>query len=224
MATREVINDFDPVKFSVEENEYLYKQLGKPPVVALRELGPKVNPNAVRPILERVYELNELQSHKNIPWVGVEKLKDAISVYLTQYEKWSVDKRRGRPRFPSMHSYDTKGRPHMQGPGSDSGQVRTYFGANGERLPFSVALFEGGEARWTPDWIDAVEVAKPVAPLVVNGEANRIECPICGHTESFKAESRSSYNAARGRISKHLRQSTVSPEAHREVHTNEFGN
>jgi hypothetical protein len=124
-----------------------------------------------------------------------------------------------------MHSFDSKGRPHRYGPGSDAGRVKTYFTAKGERLPFALELIPTGVADWTPLWAAGADDPGQDAGIFNNAEKNRIECMIagCGHTESYKTDSRSSYNAARARISKHLRTATNSVDAHREVHTNEFG-
>jgi hypothetical protein len=119
-----------------------------------------------------------------------------------------------------MHAYDGKGRPHRQGVGSDSGQVRTYFDAAGQRVPFAIELVPTGQAEWHPEWAKADEASDG---LKVDRDNRRIECLICGHTEAFNPDSRGSYNAARGRISKHLRSATIEVERHREVHMTEFG-
>lgn len=216
-------NIFDPVLNSEEENAFLLEAVGQPPVVALKQVPPGVNPNQVRPILERVYELQELEKHAGEKWVGVEAIKAAIKTYQEQSAKWAADNRRGRPRFPSLYSFDSRGRAHRYGPGSDSGRVRTYFTDKGERKPFAVELIPSEVAEWAPDWIQAVAQAdEPGDGLTVNYDKNRIEC-FCGHTEQFKAESRGSYNAARARMSKHLRSATEEAARHREVHTAVFG-
>ncbi len=214
---------FDPVAYSKEENEFFLAHLGKPTVVALREVKAPVNPRAVQPVLDRVNELEELRKHNSVNWVGVQALKDAIKVWLEQDARWEYDylRTRGRaPRFPSMFSYDTKGRPHRSGPGSDTHVPKTYFDAKGDRHEFAVDLQPEFEAPWvSPGFTEKPQTTG----LVVNQEANRIEC-FCGHTESFKADSRASYNAARARMSKHLRKETLRQEEHRDVHTQEFGN
>lgn len=241
----QAIELFDPVKYSLQENAFLLKHLGEPPVVALesirsvpmpypaqKEKNPVLYPDgvipaAVRPIIERVYELQELEKHKGESWVGVEALKGKIRDYLRESEKWSSDKRRGRVRFPSMASYDAKGRPHMGAVGSDSGFVKTYFDANGNRIPFAIELQPSGLADWHPEWsqegkVDETLVDKRLQ-IFVDADNRRMECKICGHTESYKPESRASYNAARARISKHLRTADLEVSLHRELHTNEFG-
>lgn len=224
------IHSFDPVKFSNAENDFLLENLGLPTVVALRKVTFPVNPKAVKPILDRVNELIELEKHDGVKWVGIDRLKQAIYKWREQNAKWLSDYNKSgkkAPRWPSMYSFDSKGRPHWAGPGSDSGQVRTYFGPAGERIPFEVLLVPDNYVEWVAPTI-AEDNSDPL--LYVDPQANRIECRVpvdggfCGHTESYKAGSRSSYNAARARMSKHLRKATQNAEAHRELHTNEFGN
>jgi hypothetical protein len=214
---------FDPVLYSRAENNFLLSTLGQPPVVALQSLPPNVNIKAVKPVLDRVFELQQLQEHSNQSWVGVEAVKAKIQTYLEQSAKWAAEKRRGRPRYPSMFSFDQRGKAHRSGPGSDSGRVRTYFNEKGERIPFAIDLTNATEQVWAPDWIAVAANDEPKAGLKVDSDKRRIECLICGHTESFNTESRASFNAARARISRHLRSAKTQPEAHREVHTAEFG-
>lgn len=219
-----IMQFFDPVSLSKAENRFLLQHVGKPPVVALSEVVHPVNPRAVKPVLDRVYELLELEKHRGEKWVGVEAIKAAISRWLEMDEKWSKEAKRGRPRFPSLFSFDGRGRGHRYGPGSDSGWVRTYFDEKGKRQTFAIALTESAEVK--ADEVFAPEYAgadMPTDGIKVDPDNRRIECLVCGHTESFNPESRASYNAARARISKHLRKATIEPDRHREVHTAEFG-
>lgn len=211
---------FDPVAYSLEENQFIKENIGKPPIVALQNRPAGVNVTAVRPVLVRVYELEELQKHSGIPWSGLQAVRDAIDTYLAMAEKWANDRRKGAPRFPSLYSYDQKNRPHIYGPGSDAGKVASYINRDSQRVRFEVDLVPDGTPSWVPDWKEGSE--RPESGLTVNSELNRIECNICGHTESFKADSRASFNASRARMSKHLRSSLVEPSAHRELHTLEF--
>lgn len=235
--TKNEITEFDPVTYSKEELLWLLVNLDKPPVVArgniravrLPALGQNknnviypdgVNANAVMPLLERVQQLDQLEQHEGTKWVGKEAIKRAIQTFLDVDAKWEHDWRRtkGRaPRFPSFYSFDSKGRPHFGGPGSDSGKVKTYFGPNGERIPFALPLIAEEVIDWSPGFTE-----KPEEGLTVNESLHRIEC-FCGHTEQYKLGSRSSFNAARARISKHLRSATDDTDRHREIHTNEFG-
>lgn len=239
---------FNPVKLSTAENKFLLDHLGEAPVKALREIKGVRNPNAhpkdknpiiypdgvvpaaVKPILEGIYELEMLAREDGVKWIGIEKVKDAIRVWLRENAKWASDAQRYKnaPRFPSLYTYDSKGRAHRQGPGSDSGEVKTYFGPAGERIPFEIELL----MDYVPEWIAPAETeaAQVESQLKVNTDLSRIECHVplsaggvCGHTESYKASNRASYNAARARMSKHLRKTNEEVDAHRELHTNEFG-
>lgn len=254
------VDTFNPVKLSLEENEFLLQHLGEPSSVALREIKavplpnpPRDNktgriidknpvhypdgviPASVKPILDRVYELQDLEQKFGEKWIGVDAVKDRIKVYLAQQTKWQDDKRRfpKAPRFPTMSSFDAKGKPHLGGPGADCGEVRTYFDKTGTRHEFALDLLKNKETGgWSPEWVakeappseapkvDPVQSAKA---LVHNSGANRIECPICQHTESYRPDAKTSYNAARARMSKHLRTETREQALHRELFTNEFG-
>lgn len=212
---------FDPVLYSISENRFFLEHLGKPPVVALKEVPREVNVKAIEPLLRRVFELEQLKEHEGQDWAGLEAIKAKIVDYLRENAKWKSDNKRFRkaPRFPTMYSFDSKGRAHRGGVGSDSGRVRTYFDASGNRVPFEIPL--SGEVF--EEWAGPVATESPKASgLVVNDKENRIECSLCGHTESFKGESRASYNAARARMSKHLRKATDKADEHRLLHTEEF--
>lgn len=226
----ENINEFDPVLYSNEENQFLLENVGKPTVVALKNVGPNVVLPAVKAVLDRVNELIELEKHEGLKWVGVQAIKDSITVWFRENSKWASEHRRfprQAPRFPSLYSWDAKGRPHLGGPGSDSSRVKTFFGPAGERIPFAVKLIiEDGGAYKGPGFTEG-----SLDPsLKVDTDLHRIECRVpveggimCGHTESYKADSRASYAAARARMSKHLRKATLNTEGHRELYTNEFG-
>lgn len=248
-----VQDTFDPTRYSLEECQFLLDNLGKPPVVSLRQIQPErladparnpttgkvidknpvhypkgVIPAAVKGALDRIYELLALERDAAEPWVGLEAVKACITTYIEQATKWARDAKRGAPRFPSMHSFDTRNRPHRGGPGSDSGTVSTYFDANGDRHKFAINLFSLGHAgTWSPEWADkraGTEQMETQAKggLTLNADALRYEC-FCGHTEHFKAESRMSQNAARARMGKHLVKAPDAPEKHREIYTVEFG-
>ena len=235
-------NTFDPVRLSIPENQFLLKHLGEPWTVAARDIHPVplvaphrkdrnpvhypdgVTPAAVRPVIDRVYELVELEKNHGEKWVGIDAVKAACQTYIAQSEQWEKDKRRGAPRFPSMHSFDSKGRPFKGGPGSDTGQVHSYLTNAGERKPLAIDLIPTDSEKWVAPWAEnqTEAVGDLQDGLVVNDEQARIEC-FCGHVEKFKKDVRSSYNSARARMSKHLRGAKEEVFRHREVHTANFG-
>lgn len=215
-----MMNKFDPALYSIAENEFLLASVGTPSIVALKT-APSVGVNirAVKPVLDRIMDLTDQEKHDKTPWCGLEAVRSAITTYLAQMDKWSTDQRRGAPRFPSTYTYDVRGRRFRSGPGSDSAAVKTYFAPDGTRKEFAVDLVLSVAPEWNPDWAKADE---PKGGLVNNAAQTRIEC-FCGHTESYKIDSRQSYNAARARMSRHLRKATTDVDQHRETHTNEFG-
>lgn len=248
-----MLTQFDPVKFSRQECDFLIRNLGKPSVVALKEIKGIVNPAAqrgvdgrikdtnpviypdgvvpanVKPVLDGIYELIELEKHEGLKWVGIEAVKTALNTWVREDSKWeeAYNRTRGRaPRYPSLYAWDARGQGHWAGAGSDSGQVKTYFGPAGERIPFQIDLIYEARQDWTPP---VAEDRQFKSALFLDDKAHRIECRVpnpdgtfCGHTENYKPDSRASYNAARARMSKHLRKATVEADAHRELHTLEF--
>ena len=197
---------FDPVKYSVEENQFFLQHLGTSPVAVLQAPLPTgVAPAAVQEVLGTVYELEELQKHRGNTWVGSASISAAIEVYLRESAKWVDLAKKGAPRFPTMHAWDGKGRPHRSGIGSDAGQVTTYIDADGNRQPLAVSLTESPVASFHPDWV------KPEAPLpdayVVDEDQGILTCPVDGWSTNFKPESRSSFNVARARMARHCKSS-----------------
>jgi hypothetical protein len=248
MWSNQTVDYFDPVDYSVEELQFIIANAGEPAVVALGRIEakalpepargkdgrirdknpvyyPGANPNAIGPLFRRINELQDLEAHSGEHWCGVEAVKAAAQKFLTENAKWAKDTKRGAPRWPSLYSFDSKGRPHRDGPGSDSGKVRTYFTEDGQRKAFRIPFIPLDLAEGAAEWANRVKAddPDPKGGLLVDHEKNRIECLICNHTEQFKSESRSSFNAARARMSRHLRSAKTETAAHREVHTNEFG-
>ena len=129
----------------------------------------------------------------------------AINTYLHEEHKWRDMSKRGAPRFPTMHAWDGKGRPHRGGIGSDSGEINTYIDSEGNRKKFALELVDVGVQEFVAPWTKEQE---PIPDNIVEDwEKGRLECPVDGWTTSFKIESKQSYNLARARIAKHCRSS-----------------
>lgn len=222
------LNTFDPALLSFPDCDFLLAHAGEPPIVALKSLPANANRTTMTEWIARFYELEEQEKCQGITWVGVEAVKTAIRTYLAEREKWSRQASHGAPKFPSMYAFDARGNGHLSGSGSDSGRVKTYFDAKGNRLKFALHLNGDGEQTgWKPDWITA-GAGQPNREIMKITEVpgkNALACgvPECGHTETFKPESRTSIGAARARMSKHLRKAKSEQEAHLELHTLEFG-
>lgn len=215
---------FDPVLLSLEENAFLLEHLGKPPKVVERVAFPAgVNRTAVLPIIEEIYGLEEIAKHDKQDWTGIDRLKTQIQTYLDQREGWRQMKvRAGKefPSFPTMASWDARGKPHMGAVGSDSQRVRTYFDADGNRQLFAISLHDTGVGAFVPPWVKA---DASFTELIVDEEKSSLRCPICDHSETWQAESQSSKNLASGRMAKHLVSAKVQPNQHKALHTAVYG-
>lgn len=246
------VTSFSPVRYSAAANEFLLAHLGEPSSVALKDIKGQINqqaafpapgrkrdtnpivypdgivPQTIKPLLDTVYELIDLEKRGEIKWVGIEAIKDAIKVWVRENKKWAEAHKRNPkiPRWPSRYTFDGKGNARIGGPGSDSEEVKTYFGPAGERIPFEIELVVEDAVEFNPP----ISSDKPFdSRLVIDTQNHRIECKVpkpdgtfCGFTASYRGDNRSSYNAARARMSQHLRRATDEVEAHRELHTLEF--
>jgi hypothetical protein len=217
MAAMEI---FRPVRYSLQENQFFLNHLGESPVVAMEGAIPEgVNPVSIQEVLGAVYELNELERHRGVKWAGSKAVGEIIQRYLTEAKKWAEMSERGAPRFPTMHTWDGKGRPHRGGIASDSGSVSTFFDDNGDRKPLSLNLRGAGHGEFIAPWIKTEE---PI-PDALDEDMERgvLQCPVDGWATNFKPESRQSYNIARARMAKHCRSSKN--ERVREFATKVFG-
>lgn len=197
---------FDPVRYSLEENKFFLGHLGESPVSALKEQLPKgVNPVVVQEVLGEIYELEELKKHRDIDWVGTSVISDTINRYLSEWERWREMSSRGAPRFPTMHAWDGKGRPHRGGISSDSSKVTTYIDNEGKRHPFEVNLRDTAAEFFKAPW---AKEDKPVPDdLEIDNEHGTITCPVDKYVTNFKPESRQSFNMARTQMSRHCKTS-----------------
>src|SRR4051812_15400744 len=122
---------FNPVAYSLEENQFLIKHLGEAPEVVEMDypngqLPVGVNSNAVMPALERVFRLMQQEEHRGLQWQGVEAVRNACKVYVTQYNKWQEERKRGGPKLPSRYVWDDRGRSTKGAVGADGVIVTTY--------------------------------------------------------------------------------------------------
>jgi hypothetical protein len=200
------IEVFDPATYSLEENEFFLKHLGESPLAVMQKPLPNgVNKTAVEKGLGRIYELAQLEAHQGTPWVGLDKISGSITQYLTERAKWQEMSRRGAPAFPSMHTWDGKGRPHRSGIGSDAGKVSTYFTSDGQRQPFAVPLVEVVPEAFSAPWV--TEEAPMPDACVEDSEKGIMTCPIDGYSTNWNPDSRQAYNLARARMARHCKTS-----------------
>ena len=76
---------FDPVRYSLEENQFFLRHLGESPVAALQDSLPTgVAPVVVQEVLGAVYDLEELAKHRGQTWAGIPAVTSAIHTYLSE--------------------------------------------------------------------------------------------------------------------------------------------
>lgn len=217
---------FDPVLLSIEENQFLLEHAGKPPAVVSRvRLPVGVNAKAVMPVIEQIYALEEIAKHDKEPWVGVEAVKERCRIYLEQHQTWTdLQGKHGTnpnwPAFPTMAGWDSKGKPSIGATGSDSGRVRTYFDAQGDRKLFALPLHGDDGPTFQVPWLKSTPMFDK---LIADDTKGFVRCPICEHTDKYNVDAPSDRNAAYARMARHLTSAKEQIEAHRELHTKVYG-
>lgn len=217
--------EFDPVMYNGEENEFLIENLGKSREVATARGIPHAVGRMAIDFLDRVYRLQEGSKLSGESWCGVEALVGASKTWLVESKKWEENAKRGAPRFPSMGAWDLNGKYYHGGAGADSGRVRTYFDSEGNRVPFAVGLFPIDQA-YVPEWLQKRKdegKARIFTELVHDEEHGFVQCPICKHTQNYPPGIRTKYNQARARMAKHLKTAKgQEADAHRQLYTYAF--
>lgn len=229
---------FEPATLSVPELLFVADHIGTPPIAALhREPPPGVNRIEMQQVLGTLYDYCQLEEHEKVAWAGVNAVKDSILRYLAWHER-SVEiqrRMRGTIGHPSMYVWDSDGRAIRGGIGADSEMVRTEILPDGSRKAFAVNLrWPGGANPMTDDisdiapWIRRAqqegEVGRATDDLIIEKtkKFGTIKCPICGKSEEFSPENRSSFNLARSRMGKHLKQARLEVARHRLLYTKRF--
>ncbi len=150
-------NLFEPADYSIEELTFALEHLRESPNVALHGGVPAgVNPLAARTLLGRLYDLDELQRVKGVAWgwsddgslTGFDAIEDSIARFIAWQEKCLDMQKKGGPRHPSQHTWDSTGAMSHGGIGSDSSdKVRSEITDDGVRRKFAVMLHEDGRKR-----------------------------------------------------------------------------
>lgn len=225
----------EPAEYSLEECRFLLQHIGEPAIVAVDGGVPiGVNEVQVRPLLGRVYELEELRKHKAHAWAGIEAVKTAFAKFLQWMDTTAEIQRRGGPKHVSMYGVDGAGRLFKYAIGSDSGMVRSAItGRNGTRERFAVELtrpdgqilpslddiapwLQGDPERFAGDKVEEDWGQKKGKKfLSPNGT---IRCTICGRSETFRTDNHASYNAARARLIRHLKNAKEEIDRHLILH------
>lgn len=229
---------FEPGLMSLPELNFMLGHLGEPAHVALYNLDPEKSQGIIKSRLEkvltRIYELKELQTHRQVEWAGIDAIEDSITRYIDWHTRVQEMKRRGFKRGePSQFHWDEMGDAYKFAIGADSAElVRTEILDDGSRKPFGVQL------TMTPSQMMAMDLSD-VAPWINRGKAKlrespdkletavlkrqgTIRCSICGKSEEFDSANRQSRNNARARMAKHLKRATSEVHRHRLLLRTEF--
>lgn len=205
---------FDPVLYSLEENAFLVTHIGEMPETTRRGgYPPGVKPAAIEELLEHLYRLERSEPN----YCGHETVKAAAQTYLAQHAKWTAEAKRGAPALPSMHAFDALGRPHRGGVGSDSGHVRTYFDEQGNRHRLAVDLIPTGQDVYRAPWVKNTPAVMAHSALIEDADKGKLECPICGFTQTYEPGVTAQRSLAKARVMKHLRGAPKEPDAHRSL-------
>lgn len=217
-------NVFEPADYAIEELTFAKHHLRETPNVALDGDIPKgVNPIAVRHLLGRLSELDELRRVKKREWgfsddgtlTGYAAIEDAIDRFLAWQVQCLEHQARGGPRHPSMHTWDSTGAMMTGGIGSDSSKIRTEILPDGTRRKFAVTLLETGRRRKVDmPWTKANAPTKADAITLTNGTYHCSVCnkPICSFDPSRGSREQ---NKARTLVRKHLKLTKTELTRHR---------
>ena len=226
---------FEPAEYSVPELRFLLAILEKPPVVVRdMDLPAGVVRDQVLKVITSCYELQQKFAHSEVPWVGYDRVREAIERTLAWYQTSAELVRRGGPKHPSMQTWDGN-RFLPRGPESDSGMVRTEILSDGSRRPLGLDLNSPdgqgvgpnliGAAPWlSPTGVGAMGDLLSSTPskllFAVNDTSHTgtITCPICEWVESYSSQKANGKNLAMGRMTKHLKQSKTQKDKHAILH------
>lgn len=217
----ETSNVFHPADYSLPELRFLLEHLEESPTVALdggqpvktprdRSVNLKVgehviNPVQVRPLLQRMYELEELRRVRQKPWAGYDPIRESIERFIAFQENCIEWQKQGHPRHPSMHTWDSTGERYKGGIGSDpSDRIRHEILPNGERRPFEVHLLQSEQSKTKLPWLSK---DAPVNTDRIIHENGIMHCTICDKpiTSYDVALGRKAANKARAAARKHCK-------------------
>lgn len=174
-----------------------------------------------------------------------ERFKLALS-YNHQYQE--NKQRTGVGFHPSMHKIDSTGHARWGAVGSDQGRVRTFINENGERESFAIQIFgkgsgprvrnffnptvtaggkaavarEGEEPPQVKPGVEVADVNEFPSELIVNDDPDKptivLECPICGHAESYPREDPTQEDIMLVKMQKHCQNATNEEIAHKALY------
>lgn len=224
--SNETLDIFEPALFNSYELDFIARHLCEPPAAVFTGSLPRhVNRQQVQPFLQRCYDLDQIETYKEIPWAGKDLVLKAIETYRLWQDECAEIARRGGPKHPSNYAWDGDGSGIKYGPGSDSGLVRTRIDEDGNRQRLAIVLTRpSGQADLSDAYYRPNFGQHKTAPkaLIEDADKTRIECPVCGFTTSWKKGNTRTYSMARMNMGKHLLQADTEVGLHRALHTSVF--
>lgn len=219
------VNLFEPADYSIEELRFALEHLRESPNVALHGTLPTgVNPVAVKGLLGRLHDLDELRRIKGVPWgvsddgtlTGYAAIEDSIDRFIRWQEQCLELQSRGGPRHPSQKTWDSTGAMTDGGIGADASEkVRSEIGNDGTRRKFAVTLQEDGRKRtirmpWQQEDVKVGSDAITVHDGVYH-------CSVCEKpiTSFDPTKGRTAQNKARTLVRKHVREAKSEIARHR---------
>jgi hypothetical protein len=225
----ESITHFDPVIFSDEENLFIQKHVGKSPAAAFTgaKYGPGFSRIGVEAFLSRIRDLKDVQELHKLPWVGEEPIVERSNMWMEYRERYKAAKALNpSSAHPSMFHFTADGSEYYQGVGSDSGLVRTYFDEDGTRRPWALPLTKAHDAQSQAAW-GSQEIVESMQDdrLAVNEDLTlgKVECSICGHTETWDPDKPTGRGPARRKMKKHCMSARKDVAMHRKLGVEVFG-
>jgi hypothetical protein len=231
-----MIARFEPARFSIPDLHFLLEHLGTPPVVAMRKpLAPGTHAQALREVLETVYEHEQLRAAEDsYAWAGIDAIQDGIQRFIEWHERSREIQRRGARdssggliSHPSMYVWDD-GRAFRFGVDADSAEmVRTEILPDGSRKPFGVTL-ANPHGDNLPNLHDVMPWVKTdVDPTIrkndkitdekseKNNRIAHLRCTICDDTQTYDPRVPQSRRIAMARMIRHLKTAKVNVNRHR---------
>ncbi len=221
-ALLQIGDTFEPADYSLQELAFLMAHMEETPTVALFEDVPAgVNRAQIERTLTTFNQLEELRKVKKQQWAGFDAIKDSAARFIAWQEKTMELRRRGGPRHPSMHTWDSTGAMTTGGIGSDSSEkVRHEITDDNQRIPFAVPLRDVNKKSVDLPWVTKTRSSRKSAPVdIVSHTPGIYTCSICDKPVATydTITGRRGQNKARTAAVKHLKTCKSEITRHRAI-------
>lgn len=227
----DMLREFEPAAFSAQELRWLGDNMDKPPVVVFREFDPDdpklrgVHRARVEPVVQHMYQLEQLRQFSGIPWAGFEPIREAIVDYMEWNGIALEIRRRGGVANPSQYYWDGSGSPAQYAVSADSCEmVRTRILPDGSRKSFKVIYaLSPTEALhtslsdimpWVRDRTTGPEAERDqLVEQIISDTVGSFTCSICSHSKEFIPQEPKTRRMAWAQMARHM--STAKKEQNR---------